>query len=124
LSDVGSDLCTYGTAEDAILTIRTDDVSTGGHVLYQAASSSWTEAGLKWNNEPGSTGSAFWTSASSEEDTVGDNTFFYIPQSLITSLGCNGVISLEIIVGGTNAIAYSSRESAYPPTLFVGIDYP
>lgn len=124
LSEIGSDLCTYGTAEDAILELKVDDVSTGDHVLYQAASSSWTEGTLKWNNEPGSTGSAFWTTAASEEATVGNSVFMYIPQSVITSLGCNGILSLEIVGGGTNAVAFTSRESANPPVLFVGVDFP
>jgi hypothetical protein len=116
----GSDLCTENSA-GAYLALDVDDTSNGSHELYLSASTSWTESGLKWSNEPGVTGSLIDTSTSTEEDSINDVTIFSIPGSLIDAAGCTGLISFVIVGGTDNAVAWQSRETANDPQLVVDI---
>ena len=116
LSQAGSDLCNYGASSVGLIML-VDEVSNGGHQIYQAASTSWTEAGLKWTNEPGPTGSSFYTTVSSQEDSVNDLTNFPVPTSIISNAGCTGLVSFEIVGGSDNAVAWSSRETTDKPYL-------
>lgn len=116
----GHTLCDTSSA-GAVLYLDVDDTSNGDHELYLAASTSWTESGLKWSNEPGATGSALSVSESTSEDSINDVTMFFIPGSVIDNAGCNSLISFVIVGGTDNAVAWQSREAIVKPQLVVDI---
>lgn len=117
-----------GSYDDSSAYIRlaVEDVSTGNHQAFMT-SSSWTETGITYNNKPAAIGTAMHRDFSpgteyGEESVVGGVTDVEVSSEAIDDACANhaGILSVVIKDGSTNAIAWTSRESAVnQPTLTI-----
>ncbi len=105
-----------GTITAAKLRLFVTDESTNGGNVFPV-SSTWTETGLTWNNQPSLPGTS-----SASLGAVSANTWKEIDVS--ASVSGTGLVSLALSGGSSNLAIFSSREGANRPELVLTIQNP
>jgi hypothetical protein len=110
----GDTPCTLGTY-DGTLYLKVDEVSNGGHELYEGDYTPWTESSVTWNNMPRTLSKvSIEKTLSTEEDSVNDWTNFeFMGNSAQAACTSNqGILTLIVKDGSANAIAWKSNEAS------------
>jgi hypothetical protein len=93
-----------GTVQAAKLRLFSVDATTNGPQVF-ATSNTWTESGLTWNNQPGSSGTP-----SDDKAAIGTNVFVEFDVTPLVAAG-NGTYSLVLIPQSTDGFDMASREA-------------
>jgi PKD repeat protein len=102
-----------GAVTSAKLRLFVTDPSDNGGGLYPV-SSSWTETGINWNNQPNLAGSPI-----ANLGQVARNTWKEIDVTSAASGG--GLVSFALSGGSPNAVYYTSREGVNKPQLVLTV---
>ena len=101
-----------GTVTNATLRVFANSAQSVGYDVYSVSDTSWTEAGLTWNNAP--TLAATKTGSSG---AVAAGTWTTVNVTALVS--GNGTISVALVTTSTTALSMSSKEGANAPQLVV-----
>jgi fibronectin type 3 domain-containing protein len=93
-----------GTVQSARLRVFSVDPTSNGPQVF-ATSNAWTETGITWNNQPGSTGTA-----SDDKGAISINTFVEFDVTPLVAAG-NGSYSLVLIPQSSDGFDMASREA-------------
>lgn len=102
-----------GQIQSAKLRLYVFDATSNGPEFY-LTSNSWTETGIKWNNQPDQTGSKL--------ADLGSVSTGWIELDVTSTVTTSGDVSFVILPDSSNGIDFYSREASNKPELIITTD--